>query len=97
MLLADKIFKSFTKFNPTFAVWPFYQKHNFKQFCPKKVCQIILCEHVKLSNYLILFKSWLYAALLREFFPGGTNTDTGPLASASFVETGTDFCIVIRI
>jgi len=75
MLPADKILKQFTKFNPTSSVCAFYQKLNFLQFCSDKVCQVVLCEHVKSSNRLIVFKLWLCAGRLilsgiRRLIPG---------------------------
>jgi len=50
------------KINPTLSVCPFYQKHNFQQFCPNQVGQLVLCEHAKSSNRLIVVKTWLYEA-----------------------------------
>jgi len=86
MLPADKILKQFTKFNPTSSVCPFYQKHNFLQFCPDQVCQLVLCEHVKSFNRLQVM-------VIRRAsdFIGDTKTDTKPTASGSFVETGIAF------
>ena len=60
MLRANKILKPLQKINPTVSLCPFYQKYNFQHFYPNQVCQLVLCEHAKSSNHLIVIKSWLY-------------------------------------
>jgi len=52
MLRADKILELLTKINQSFSVCPHNQKNNFHQFCLNQVCQLVLYEHVKLSNCL---------------------------------------------
>ena len=53
------------------------KNHIFQRFCPNQVCQLVLCEHAKSSNRLVVVRSWTH---------GCTKTDTGPLTFGSLVE-----------
>jgi len=68
-------------------VCPFYQKHNFQQFCPNQVCQLVLCEHVESSNHFNRLSVMFVRRASERNFTRGTKTDTGPLASGSLVGT----------
>jgi len=87
MLRADKILKLLPKVNQSFSVCPHYQKHTLHQLCLNQVCQLVLYEHVKPSNLLIVLKLWLYAGPLKEIYRVVRKPIPRTLVSGVLVET----------
>jgi len=47
MLQVNKILKPFQKINPAAKSVLSTKEHNFQQFCPNQVCQLVLCDNAK--------------------------------------------------